>query len=177
MKLPALSDHQVSLVSAFGQAGAAVIAILALIALLFQLRAMRQQLDEDRKANRDSAERQAKYFVVEYLERPENLALRNTGELKNTPRSRWTPELKTQANLLSGMWEVVASLVEAGVVPKDFVKELYGGAIRRHWGIVEAQVFEMRADQGEPKQRECFEKLAREFGGGGMSRPTGGLSR
>ncbi|OBK56178.1 hypothetical protein A5656_19915 [Mycobacterium gordonae] len=162
-----MSDHQIALVSAFGQAGAAVIAIPALIALLLQLRAMRQQLDEDRKANRDSAEHQAKYFVVEYLERPENLALRNTRELRVTPWPRWTAELKHQANLLSGMWEVVASLVDAGVVPKDFVKELYGGAICRHWRIVEHQVIEMRADQAEPKQRECFEKLAREFGAGG----------
>lgn len=168
----------ISLGGAIGQVAAALIAVGALIAALVQLSRMREQLRQDAahnrtahqdtqqqlKDSREFAEAQAKLFVFEYLEGPENLRLRRAaGKLGRTPKERWDDDQVEQANLLSGMWEVVATLVKANVVPESFVKELYGGAICRHWDLLEDRVMSLRIETGQPEQRVTFEQLACKF--------------
>jgi hypothetical protein len=171
-------SDQIALWGAIGQVAAALIGAVALILALVQLRDVRRDLTQSMNHNRASlaaaqqqiddariaADAQAKFFLVEYLERAENLELRGqSGRLGRTERSNWSQDMHPKAEKLSGLWEVVASLVKAQVIPLDFVESIYGYAIRRHWQILAPVVHALRDMRDEPDQRRNFEELAMEL--------------
>ncbi|MFE2123585.1 hypothetical protein ACFW9U_23365 [Rhodococcus aetherivorans] len=133
----------------------AVVAIVAAAITFFQLRAVR----EANKAAAKATELSELLAVVTFLEAPENYAARYaTYELSKKPFGDWDDEMRAAGARASGLWEVVAGLVEVASFSDDAFLHLYRYPIRRQWAILEPQIREMQVH--ERHQRKKFETLA-----------------
>lgn len=127
---------------------------------------MRVQLDH---ADRSEKIRNT-FELIKYLEEPQHLEARRTmGPLAKKEFADWTDEERNAGEMVSGMWEVGATIHSIEALPDSFLSSLYGGAIVRHWNLLRPLVMEIRARSGENDQRQKFEHLAVQLGRSGLA--------
>jgi hypothetical protein len=161
--------------ASFATAAALGVAVLQWRAAHAQMRTMQEQLEQAReRAAQDRALQWAAmddlragenarnaFELVAYLERPEHVqARRHMGSLAQKPLNEWADEELAAGELVSGLWEIAASLERLDRFPQGFLTDLYGDAISRHWRILEPLVVRIRERTGNPSQRQHFQAVA-----------------